>query len=64
MHTLTCPRHVEGASEVGVYHSVPAFRPDICCRRRKLTTPVVHKEIEAAESIEGPFHGVPEAEWG
>ena len=40
--TLTCPRHVEGASEVSFYHSVPALRPDIRRRTRELPTPVVH----------------------
>jgi len=45
---LTLLAAVEGSSQVGVYHSLPAFGGDVLCWAAELTPSIVHQVVDPA----------------
>lgn len=63
---LTLLAAVEGSSQVGVYHSFPAFRGRVLCWAAELTSSIVHQEVYPAVLLQHRrYEGLhlPRGEW-
>ena len=57
---ITFSRYQKCSREVGLHDGVPALEGEVLSRRRKLTTAVVHEEVDPAVVRQNLRDGVPE----